>query len=53
MKIAGQVTSSEEADVLEYIVKVSVLGIRMRQVAAHLHGEHSDIDEDTIEVLLK
>ena len=52
MKIAGQVTTHEEADLIESIVRISVIGIRMRQLASNIDGEDVEIDEEMLKRLL-
>lgn len=52
MKIAGQVTTHEEADLIESIVKISAIGIRMRQIASDIDGEYVEIDEEILKNLL-
>jgi len=52
MKIAGQVTTHEEANLIESIVKISVIGIRMRQVASKSDEEDVEIAEEILTSLL-
>ena len=53
MIIAGQVATAEEADAIEAIVRVTAIGIRIRQVASHIDGEEIEIDEEILANLIK
>jgi len=52
MKIAGQVTTREEADLIESIVRIYAIGIRIRKIASNIDGESVEIDEEIMQKLL-